>query len=70
MKRLATIAREAIGLFVDDVPLAAAAAAWLLLAVVAMSRIAGHRVWDGPVLFVGLAAVLVVTTIRRTGRRG
>jgi hypothetical protein len=62
---LKTIWTEFIGLFVDDVSFAAAIVVWLVLAhfifhldVVPMSL-------RGPLLFAGLAAILVESTLRR-----
>jgi hypothetical protein len=68
MRWLKSIAREVIGLFVDDGSFAVAILAWLALAVVVLPRAGlGARV-AGPVLFAGLAAILVASVLRYSRR--
>ena len=69
MRWLKTIAREVIGLFVDDGSFAAAILVWLALAVVALPRLATVARWGGPALFAGLAAILIGSVLRYS-RRG
>ena len=62
------IVRKGFGLLVDDGPLAAATVAWLLVAWIVLPRLAWRADWDGPILFAGLAVILVENTVRRAGR--
>lgn len=68
MQWIKAIGAELFGLFVDDGSFAVAillwvAAVWLVLPLVALSP--GAR---GPVLFAGLAVILVESAWRRSGR--
>jgi hypothetical protein len=69
MRWLKSIAREVIGLFVDDGIFAVAILAWLALAVVVLPRAGSWTRVAGPVLFAGLAAILVASVLRYS-RRG
>ena len=62
------VLRQGFGLLVDDGPLAAATVAWSLLAWAVLPRLARDTVWGGPILFAGLAAILVESAVRRAGR--
>jgi hypothetical protein len=69
MKLLKRIFDEAVGLFVDDGAFAGAILIWLAV-VAALVRFApGAEAWAGPVLFVGLAGILVESAVRRA-RKG
>jgi hypothetical protein len=69
MQRLQTIAREIYGLFVDDVSFAVAIVIWIVLDRLALTRIGLPPVAEGPILFAGLAVILLESTLRRA-RRG
>lgn len=62
--------RKGFSLLVDDGRLAAATVAWLLLARAVLPRLASGSKWGGPILFAGLAVILVESTIRRARRPG
>lgn len=68
MRWLTSIAREVLGLFVEDGRFAGAILAWLALAIVVLPRAGPGTRAAGPVLFAGLAAILV-TSVLRYGRR-
>jgi hypothetical protein len=59
---------EFIGLFVDDVSLALAIAAWLAAIALVAHADLGPATWRGPLLFLGLAAIFVENTLRRARR--
>ena len=69
MHWLRTIAREILGLFVDDGSMAVAILVWLVLAVPAMRHSAPSTRWTGPVLFAGLVATLVESVLRFARRK-
>jgi hypothetical protein len=58
------VAREVWGLFVDDVGLAAGSLAWVVLIWLGARWLGALA---GPTLFVGLAAILIVSALRRAG---
>ena len=62
MRWLKSIAREVIGLFVEDGSFALAIVAWLVVALLVLPRVAAG--WAGPLLFVGLAAILAQSVLR------
>ncbi len=64
MTWLKSIAREILGLFVDDGSFAIAILGWLVVMVVVLPRIASVSGWCGPVFFVGLAVILVESVLR------
>ncbi len=64
MNRLRTVAREIWGLFVDDGRFAAAIVLWLLVSGLALPHIGLPARWGGPVLFAGLALLLVASAAR------
>jgi hypothetical protein len=68
MRWLKVIWREFIGLFVDDVGLALAIVAWLAITALVFRTAIVPGPWRGPLLFVGLAAILVENTLRRARR--
>ena len=61
-----SVAREVYGLFVDDGSFAVAILVWVAVAGVALP----HAGWAGPVLFAGLAAILVKSVLRFARGRG
>jgi membrane protein implicated in regulation of membrane protease activity len=69
MRWVKSIAREVIGLFVDDGSFAAAILVWLVLAVVVLPRVAPAAHWSGPALFAGLALILIESALRFSRRR-
>ena len=69
MSWLKSIAREILGLFVDDGSFAGAILSCLALAVLVLPRIAPTARWTGPVLFAGLAAILIESAVRFSRRR-
>ncbi|MFP5265881.1 MAG: hypothetical protein ACLGQU_00825 [Acidobacteriota bacterium] len=64
MRWIKTICKEGYGLFVDDGGFASAILAWVALVKLVLSRIPLLRPWQGIVLFVGLAAILVASAVR------
>ncbi len=60
---------EIWGLFVDDGSFAAAILVWLGFAGLVLTRLHGLDTLAGMALFVGLAAILVESTVRRVRRR-
>jgi hypothetical protein len=69
MPWLKSIAREVVGLFVDDGSFAVAILVWLALAVAGLPHIEAHPRVAGPVLFAGLAFILVESVLRFSRRR-
>jgi membrane protein implicated in regulation of membrane protease activity len=69
MRWLKSIAREVFGLFVDDGIFAVAILAWLALAVVVLPRAGLWTRVAGPVLFAGLALILIESALRFSRRR-
>lgn len=66
MSWLKTIWDEFFGLFVDDVSFAVAIVVWLAVAHVLFHMDLVAAPWRGPLLFVGLAAIFVENTLRRS----
>lgn len=69
MSWLKGVARETVGLFVDDGSLAVAIIVWLGLAWLAEAALHVGGTWPGVLLFAGLAAILVENAWRRARRR-
>jgi hypothetical protein len=69
MRALTTIAREIFGLFVDDGRFALSLLLWLAVVALLLPRLPIPPGWDGPVLFAGLAVILVGSCVARV-RRG
>lgn len=69
MPWLKSIAREILALFVDDGSFAIAILVWLALSVVGLPHIGAHQRVTGPVLFAGLAVILVESVLRFSRRR-
>jgi hypothetical protein len=63
------VLREVWGLFVDDGNFALSIVAWLAVAIAGRYWLGGDRVWVGPVLALGLAAILT-ENVARSARRG
>lgn len=59
-----SIASEVYGLFVDDGRFAAAIIVWLVVNVIVLARVGTTARWTGPLLFVGLAVILIANVLR------
>ncbi|MGA8938342.1 MAG: hypothetical protein WB439_04180, partial [Acidobacteriaceae bacterium] len=68
MNWLRTISREIFGLFVDDGSFALLILLWLGLTTLLLPCLRWVHKWRGPILFIGLAAILMVSAIRYTHR--
>jgi hypothetical protein len=68
MRWIRTVLAELYGLFVDDGSFAVAILVWLGLCWLLLPRIGVPPGAMGPVLFVGLAAILVESAARRARR--
>ncbi len=69
MSWLRTIAREVFGLFVDDLSFAAAILIWLAVVSFVLPRTGLPSAYTGVVLFVGLAVILIESTLRYARRK-
>ncbi|MGP8260892.1 MAG: hypothetical protein ACLQM6_13170 [Acidobacteriaceae bacterium] len=69
MRWIKSIAREVVGLFVEDGSFAIAILVWLGLAVAVVPRAAAGARWAGPAPFAGLAAILIESVLRFARRR-
>lgn len=67
---LRAIGAEAWGLFVDDGVFAGAILLWLVLAGLGLPRLALPLWLPGPLLFAGLAVILVAGALRACRKRG
>ncbi len=56
---------ELLGLFVDDVNYALAIAAWVLVCWFVLPRLGLAAPWPALIFFLGLASILVESTLRR-----
>ena len=65
MPWLKTIANELFGLFVDDGTFAITILAWLALAWLTLPHLPLPPTAKGPILFLGLAAILLESATRR-----
>lgn len=65
MQWMKTIVAEVFGLFVDDGSFAIAILAWLVIAGLLLPYVDIPSGAKGPILFVGLAAILVESAARR-----
>jgi hypothetical protein len=63
MNALATILRNFVALFVDDGSLAAVALIWIALCGFALRTFAPVDGWAGPIFFLGLALILLASTM-------
>lgn len=66
MTWLKSIFREIFGLFVDDGSFAIAILAWLCILFLAFPHLPIPAVWHGVILFAGLIAILIESTLRRS----
>jgi hypothetical protein len=64
------IVRDLWGLFVDDGSLAIGLVVWCGLAALVLPRVGLAAGWDGPVLYLGCAVVLVENAWRSARRSG
>jgi hypothetical protein len=69
MTMIARIAKELIGLFVDDGSLALAILAWVGIVAALLALPVVPTVAAGPLLFAGLAAILAENVLRRARNR-
>jgi hypothetical protein len=69
MRWIRSVAREVVGLFVDDGSFAGAIVAWLLIYLVALPRVAAAARWAGLALFAGLALILIESVLRFARRK-
>lgn len=68
MSWLKTVWRELVSIFIDDSHFALAIVIWLALIGLLVSHLIWAVAWQGIVLFVGLAVVLVESVLRRSRR--
>ena len=68
MNSIRTIFREIYGLFVDDGTFALLILLWLGLTVFLIPYLGWLPRWRGPLLFLGLAAILLTSAIRYSRR--
>ena len=68
MSWIKTVLREVFGLFVDDAAFALCIVAWLVIAALVPPRLGVPPVWTGPLLFLGLAVILLESAYRRAAR--
>jgi len=68
MAWLKTILHEAYGLFVDDGSFAVAILLWLGINWQVLPRLGLPSAWGGPILFAGLALILLESAARRARR--
>ena len=69
MKWMRTVVREVVGLFVDDGSFALAIIVWLAIVFAVSYSLGGRGVWVGPVMALGLAAILIENVARSARRR-
>lgn len=67
MRALRAAAKEVLGLFVGDLSHTLAMLAWVALIAV-LARTWGPAVWLAPLLFLGLAAILLENVLRAASR--
>ncbi len=65
MNALKTAWEEFIGLFIDDGSLAVGIIVWVAVAGFLFPRLPRSEQWGAPLLFVGLALILVESILRR-----
>lgn len=68
MQRLRTIWDEIVGLFVDDQLYAVAILIWIAFVWLTVRRLDVAPAWGAPILFFGLAVILVESTTRAARR--
>lgn len=64
-----TVSHEVFGLFVDDGSFAISIIVWLGIVWLLLPHLAVFSWWNGPILFAGLAYILVESTLRYTRKR-
>ncbi len=69
MSWIRTVLREVWGLFVDDGSFALGIVVWLVAALAGRYWLVGPRVWVGPMLALGLAAILMENVARSARRK-
>lgn len=69
MSMVARVARELLGLFVDDGSLALAILAWVAVFAALMSVSAVPSILAGLLLFMGLIVILAENAVRRARKR-
>jgi hypothetical protein len=67
MNAIKAIARELLGLVVDDVGFAAAAVGWIALVWLLSASVLPPSLWVAVMLFGGLGAILLESVLRRSG---
>jgi hypothetical protein len=65
MQALRRIMRELIGLFIDDGSLAVVVVIWIAICAVVLPILVPTASWQGPIMFVGLALILLESVTRR-----
>jgi hypothetical protein len=70
MSWLKSVAREVLGLFVDDGSFAIAILVWAAFVALVLVHVTAHAGWTGPALFSGLACILIESVVRFSRRRG
>jgi hypothetical protein len=68
MRWIQSVAREVVGLFVDDGSFAGAILAWIMVCITLLPRVAAGARWAGLALFAGLAAILIESVLRFSRR--
>jgi hypothetical protein len=69
MRLLKNIAREILGLFVDDGSFAIATLVWVAIVIFILAHVVGHITWLAPALMGGLAIILIESVLRFARRR-
>jgi hypothetical protein len=69
MSWLKSIAREILGLFVDDGSFAVVILLWLAFTIAVLPRIAPTARWTGPAFFAGLALILIESVLRYSRKK-
>ncbi len=64
MRAVLNALQEVYGLFVEDGSYAAAILAWVIVAALTLPRLPAIAKWSGPVLFLGLALILLENVLR------
>ncbi len=65
MRWFKTVWSEFIGLFVDDGSLAVAVLVWVGASWLLLPRLGLPEGWPAPILFIGLALILIESALRR-----
>ncbi len=69
MNALRAVWSEFIGLFIDDLGFAVSILVWLLVGGGLLPRLGVAEPWPAIALFVGLAAILIESAVRRSRQR-